>query len=165
MLMKKQFSKIENLKFRGDIHAKGIDPATGKILWEDVRKNVVCLSGLNLIAQNLAGINSVGRDNFLKITHCAVGTGTATATTNDTKLQTEVYRNVPTHSNSGNQVSLTCYFDQTEPTGTWTEFGVFIQGTATADSGYIFNHLSGLNWVKTGTTEIQVDVVFTLASA
>ena len=149
--------KIGILGIQGIVRAKGIKD--GKVIWEDVRENVVCKAGLARLAKILADEISDA-----SINRCALGTGAGSASTNDTTLETEGYRNIPASKASSNEkVLITAYYGLSEgSTTTYTEFGVFIDGTDDADSGYLFNHLTGLSWAKDGSTEIQVDVEFTL---
>jgi len=152
--------KQETMTIKGEIHA--VARKGGKIIWEDRRENVICRAGL----ARLAGILTGDITTLPAINYCALGTGTATPTTDDTKLQTETYRNLVASGYSDQYLAyFTAYFNETETSGTFKEFGVFINGTASADSGYIFNHIGGLTWVKDTATTLSVDIKFTLATA
>lgn len=127
----------------------------------DYRKNVICVAGMTRLAKALAGNNTNLSETT--INYCALGTGAGTPTTNDTTLFTESYRNLPgSRESSDNLVYMTAYFTPSETSGTFTEFGTFIDATATANSGQLFGKLGSLNWVKDSSTYLLVDIIYTL---
>lgn len=95
----------------------------------------------------------------------ALGTGAATPSAADVKLVTESYRNnTASGTSKDNESYLTAYFTETECNGTYTEFGNFIGGGAGADSGSLWSHIGGLNWVKTNLIVLVVSCKYTFAS-
>jgi hypothetical protein len=130
---------------------------------EDFHKNVICNVGFNQVCQALAG--DLGAID-IAINKMLLGTGaTGSAAATDTQLQTETYRNdTASGANSSNICYVTAFFTQTEVTGTFTEFGNAIRGTGTANSGYLWSHLKGLNWVKDSVTTLTIDCKYTFTS-
>lgn len=97
---------------------------------------------------------TAGKQGFAKIinsesgfsgvpNYCAVGTGTNTPAVTDTQLQTELAREVltpgTTSTRIGAEVDFEFYFGPTEANGNIKEVGVFVDGTATANSGTLFD--------------------------
>lgn len=99
------------------------------------------------------------------INYGAIGTGSTTPTISDTQLTTEITRTtVSTTSISGDIVTFKFFISDANLTnGTYREFGTFVDGTVTLNSGRLFNHaLFGTPHTKaTGEdTTIQVDFTF-----
>ena len=94
-----------------------------------------------------------------------LGTGIGSATTNDTQLITETYRNdTASGTHADNVAYLTAFFTQTEVVGTFKEFGNVIAGTGSANTGSLWSHLAGLNWVKDNVTTLTIDCKYTFNS-
>jgi hypothetical protein len=103
--------------------------------------------GLSIVLDRLAEINTYS----LNITHAEIGDDNTAATAADTSLGNGLVRvSKTTAERSGNQVTFRFFFpDATTPDDTYEEIGLFIDGTATLDSGRIFNHLIfGIPMVK-----------------
>ncbi len=134
----------------------------GKLKRVDEHKNVICNNGLNAICKLLTGDTTYTGE----INKALLGTGTgAAAAATDTTLETETYRNdMASGTDDSNIAYLTAYFTETECSGTYTEFGNAIDGEAGADTGRLWSHLKGLNWVKDTSTVIVVSCKYTLAS-
>lgn len=177
----------ENLKIKGEITAKFYDQRTlffwqnwinkiikklpkkwmkfyqlGTLKFVDEHKNVICNNGLNAICKLLTGDTTYTGE----INKALLGTGTgAAAAATDTTLETESYRNdIASGTDDSNIAYLTAYFTETECSGTYTEFGNAIDGAAGADTGRLWSHIKGLNWVKDTSTVIVVSCKYTLAS-
>jgi hypothetical protein len=133
----------------------------GKELWRDVHKNVICKAGFNAVTKRLAGVTTyTGIINKMLL-----GTGVGTAGVNDTQLITESYRNDTASGTDDNNIAyLTAYYSEAECSGTYTEFGNVIDGTGTANTGKLWTHLTGLNWVKDNLTTLVVSCKYTFAS-
>ena len=134
----------------------------GKKFAQDYRKNVITSVGFNAAAVK----RMVGDTTYTgKINKALMGNGVGAATSADTQLISEVYRNdVLSGSEDGNICYLTIVFTEAEVTGTFTEFGNCIDGTAAANTGALFSHLAGLNWVKDANTAIVISGKYTFAS-
>lgn len=134
----------------------------GALRWTETKNNIVCNAGLNAFIKRLVGDTTYA----CEINYMALGTGTpVTPAVGDTALDTEAYRNTTASSaESANIAYLTAYFTETEVTGTFYEFGNFIDGNAAADSGQLFSHISDIKWVKDAVTSLVVDCKYTFAS-
>lgn len=133
----------------------------GKLVKTDKHKNVICNAGFNQVCHALGDNNS----HNIYINKMALGTGAGTPAASDIKLSTEAYRNdTASATDDSNVVYLTAYFTEVECDGTYTEFGNFIGGGAGADSGSLWSHIAGLNWVKSDTIVLVVSCKYTFAS-
>lgn len=135
----------------------------GELKFVDEHKNVICNAGFNAITRLLVGdVTYTG-----EINKALLGTGaTGSASASDTTLETETYRNdIASATASSNIAYLTAFFTEAEVSGTFTEFGNCIDGTGTVDTGQLWSHLKGLNWVKDSSTALVVSCKYTLASA
>jgi len=133
----------------------------GELVWVDKKANVICNAGFNAICKRLHGDFTYTNE----INKMALGTGTPTPSASDTKLETEVYRNdTASGTSSANIVYLTAYYTEAEVSGTFTEFGNFIDGEAGADTGQLWSHIAGFSWEKDATTVLVVDCKYTFQS-
>lgn len=133
----------------------------GRLIKVDKRKNIICNAGFNAITRRLANDATY----TAIINKMLLGTGAGTPAASDTQLFTEAYRNaVASGTASANVAYLTAYYTETEVTGTFTEFGNVIDGTASANTGQLWSHIAGLNWVKSNTVTLVVDCRYTFAS-
>jgi hypothetical protein len=134
----------------------------GKLIRQDKHKNVICNAGFNKVCHALGDNNS----HNLYINKMALGTGAGTPAAADVALYTEAYRNdTASATDAANVVYLTAYYTEIECNGTYTEFGNFIGGGAGADSGSLWSHIAGLNWVKSNTIVLVVSCKYTHVSA
>ena len=120
-------------------------------------------TGRNLICQRLAGTNTYS----LNITHADIGTGTNAPANGDTALQTPTVRGALTLASiSNNIVTLQFFFsDATLPNGSYTEFGTFVDGSATIGTGQLFNRaLFGITYNKAAGEDTTVEVEFEITS-
>ena len=133
----------------------------GPLKWEKEKRNVVCNVGFEAIGELLIGTyGSTGQ-----ATHAALGSGLTAVAASDTTLTTETYRNtVFSGAASGNITYLTAVYTEAETSGTYEEFGFFIDGTGTVDTGVMWNHVLTGGWVKTGADALVVDGKFTWSS-
>lgn len=129
----------------------------------DEHKNVICNDGFNAITRLLAGDATYTGE----INKALLGTGTTgSADASDTELETETYRNdIASATASSNIALLTAFFTEVEVTGTFTEFGNVIDGTGSVDTGQLWSHLKGLNWVKDSSTALVISCKYTFVSA
>ena len=135
--------------------------ALGELTRTDRKTNVICNIGFEAVCKRLAGTMTYTGE----ITKMALGTGTGSAVVGDTTLETETYRNdTASGTGSSNIAYITAYFTETECNGTYKEFGNFIDGAAGADTGQLWSHVSGLNWVKDAVTILVVDCKYSFSS-
>ncbi len=127
------------------------------------------LTGVDLLVQYLAYTGLGGATLFSGINYGAIGTGTANPTAADTQLTTVVKRVAIANAiDVGFGVAELQFFftDSQLANGTYHEVGSFMNATATANSGNIFNHaLLATPFVKTTgvDTTLEVDVTLTPA--
>ena len=133
----------------------------GPLKWKDDGGNVVCNVGFEALGQILIGTyGSTGEANY-----AALGTDNTVAVAADTTLGTETYRNATfAGAVSGNITYMTAFYTKTEVSGTFEEFGLFIDGTGTIDTGVMLNHYITGGWVKTAVDALVVDIKFTWTS-
>lgn len=155
-----QNQPIENqVKLKGEIFAECW--RDGKLLWSDAKRNVVAYVGIEKFLKKLA-------DEYadpLLISHAALGTGTSTPAATDTQLQTETFRNTsPITTAENNILYADAVFESTEVAGTFKEFGFFIDGTGSANSGNLWNRVS-VDWEKSLEDTLFVRCRFTVVNA
>jgi len=116
--------------------------------------------GKNIIARRLASDNTYTGN----ITHGEIGTGTNAPALTDTGLQTGTVRVAFQTTTISNNIATIRFFlsDATLPNGTYTEFGTFIDGTATLGTGQLFNRalFSGAGYAKATGEDTTIDVEF-----
>lgn len=135
-----------------------IKDENGKEKFREKKHNIISISTLELLAKVLSGefTSSVG------INYCALGTNITPLVESSTQLGTEIYRNQPTSvARSGKSVNVVAFFDQGETSGTYTEFGNFLDGTATANSGLACSLLN-VNWTKAVNDTMTINQSYTL---
>lgn len=97
------------------------------------------------------------------INYGAVGTSTSTPASGDTTLGTELARVVvSSNSRASNVATIEFYYSPTEANGTLTEFGAFIDGTATANSGTLFDRVT-IAVTKTSLNSLTISLVITVS--
>ncbi len=130
-----------------------------------VQKNLIMTgtnTGRDLLVQRLIGVTTY----TATINYGAIGTGSTAPAAGNTQLVAETARTtVALAQDSGNnQAAIQFFFaDSALANGTYREFGTFVDGTASANSGKIFNRaLFSTAYVKaTGTdTTVEVDILF-----
>jgi hypothetical protein len=139
---------------------------TGKVLRTTPWYNNLIMLGTNtgkdLILDRLAGDNTY----TLNITHADIGTGTNVPAVSDTQLQTAVARTtVATVSISGNVITFQFFWaDANLANNTYREVGTFVDGTASVNSGRIFNRLLfGTAYTKATGEDTTIEVEFTVS--
>lgn len=121
--------------------------------------NLITTRGRSVLMGLLAGDTTYTGE----INYGALGTGTTAVSNADTQLETEVYRNLTASQAFADNIAyIDFFYEASEVDGTFTEFGNFIDGTASADSGRIFSHLLTGGWVKPNTQSLFVSCQYTL---
>ncbi len=120
------------------------------------------LTGRDLLVQYLiAGTTYSGGLNY-----GALGTGSTAPAASDMQLTTEVARVPPSTSFdvSNNEAEFQFFFPDANLTnGTYHEAGTFMNGSASLNSGQIFNHaLLGIPYTKAGGTDTTLQVNISL---
>ena len=116
----------------------------------------------------------VGREVFARIltndltytgviNYGALGTSTTAVSDAQTQLVAEVKRKgIATRTRSTDVVTLRFFYSKSDTNGTYQEFGTFIDGTATANTGQMFNRVLTGGWVKSALEALTVTVQFDL---
>lgn len=126
---------------------------------EIVRKNLVVQTGRYVFARLLIGdVTYSGAINY-----GALGTSSTAVAASQTALVAEVKRKLfARRSRSNHQASFDFYFSKADTNGTYQEFGTFIDGTETADSGQMFNRVLTGGWTKTDQEAMTVSITFSV---
>lgn len=144
---------------------------TWNFIWSDkdgneirrrTEKNLVVTTGLQAIAAIL--IDELAQDCAV---YLAMGTGSTAAAAGNTTLGTETNRKiVTTKTRSSGTVIYRFYFLTGEAVGDFTEWGVFLEATASADSGRLLNRLVPVGGVsKASNEQLTVEVQIAFAAA
>ena len=105
--------------------------------------NIIPTVARQQIAKALS--NNIATKAEIAINYQELGTGVTTPANSDTGLETPdgtTRKAVSSLAYSSNKVTVTCFWVAGEATGTWKELGTFINGTASSNSGTLFNHVS-----------------------
>jgi hypothetical protein len=149
----------DHLKIIG-IHTFTIrDAKTGKVKRKKTVKNVVCTVGRNVLARLLAGDNTYTGE----ITYGALGQGTATPATSDTQLGNEVDRVAVSSQVASGVIAYLSFFWPAGSEITYTEFGNFIDGTSSADTGQLFTRVL-MSGTKSATETLTIDSNYTIGT-
>jgi hypothetical protein len=123
--------------------------------------NLITTIGRNVLARLLAGDTTYSG----QINYGALGSSSTPVNNSDTKLGTEVFRKLyASHTTDGNNVAYVDFFyAATDTNGTYNEFGSFIDGTASADTGRIFSHILTGGWTKTSLQSMFISAQYTIS--
>jgi hypothetical protein len=151
--------KEKPIKIIGIITATIRDGKTGKIKRVYRQKNLIATIGRAVLAQRLANITTYTG----VINYGALGTSVTPPANGDTQLGAEVYRKtVASNSAVDNVATIAFFYNTTETSGSYKEFGTFIDGTASANSGKLFSHVA-VDWSKTTSETLTVECQYTVA--
>lgn len=122
-------------------------------------QNQVVLSGRSVFARLLVGDTTYSGE----INYGALGTGSAAVSDSDTVLDTEVKRKgTATQIRTNDSVTVDFYYSKSDTNGTYEEFGTFIDGTSTVDTGQLYNRVLTGGWTKSAleamTVSLQIDI-------
>lgn len=122
--------------------------------------NIIVTTGRNVLARLLTGDATYSG----QINYGALGSSSTAVANSDTQLGTEVYRKIySSHTTDGNNVAyIDFFYSATDTNGTYNEFGNFIDGTGTANSGRLFSHILTGGWVKTSIQSMFVSCQYTI---
>lgn len=150
----------------GTITVRAYKAGTKELVKEIIQRNLIMQAsnvGRDLIVQRLIGTNTYS----LNINYGAIGTGSTAVALTDTQLTTESARTTVAYSqNVGNNTAIIQFFfaNTVLANTTYREFGTFVDGTGTANSGNIFNHaLFSTPYTKVSGTDTTVEVSILLS--
>jgi len=126
----------------------------GIILGVEARHNIVVTAGRTVFARRMAGDTTYTGE----IDYGAIGNGVSPSFTNaSTQLSNEVFRKQAASQAYNNNIAYIDWFIASGDVadGTYTEFGSFIDGTASANSGQAFSLFATGGWVKSGSMFIS----------
>lgn len=123
----------------------------GQHIFENLTPTVGFQQLCKALSGNIATIAEIG------VNYHAMGTGTNSPASTDTQLQTESTRKLlASKTYSNNKAYYTAFYAAAEAVGTFTEIGLFINGTATANSGVLWDR-SLLSIIKSNTQTLTID--------
>lgn len=127
---------------------------------EMVVENLITTVGRSVIAQRLAAVTTyTGIINY-----GALGSSSTAVANGDTQLGTEVFRKVVASSSYTTNVAFIDFFySKADTNGTYAEFGTFIDGTGTANTGQMFTHALTGGWTKSSSESMTVSTQYTVS--
>lgn len=138
------------------------------ILYEFKQKNLVMQgtnTGTGLLIQRLVGVTTYSGT----VNYGSLGSSSTAPAVTDTQLGAEVARVIPSTFVAVNPTMATFQFffpDANLPNGTYPEWGTFVDGSATLNSGQIFNHaLLSTPYSKSSGTDTTVQQDFSVTSS
>lgn len=125
---------------------------------EYVIENITTTEGRNVFARILSGNTTYTG----VVSHCALGTDNTAPAITDTQLIAETYRKALSSGTFATNISyLETFFTAAEVTGTFEEYGFFIDGSGAANSGQIFNRfIQSITKSVTETMNVQSTVTW-----
>lgn len=124
-------------------------------------ENITTTVGRAALIDRLVGTNTYSGN----VNYCALGTSSTAPAVGQTTLVTETYRKALTSGTPSSNVGyLETFFTPTEVTGSLEEYGYFIDGTGTANTGQLFNRFTQ-SVTKTNTQSLNVLSTITLNDA
>mgnify|MGYP006863458655 CR=1 FL=1 len=133
--------------------------AQGLVLGHTEQQNLITTVGRTVLARLLSGDATYSGE----INYGALGTSSTAVANSDTTLGTEVYRKIASSQTYSDNISyVDFYYTATETTGTYEEFGNFIDGTASVDTGQLWSHIVTGGWVKSGTESLFISCQYTI---
>ena len=98
------------------------------------------------------------------VNYGALGTGVSPSPAlGSTQLSNEVFRKIYASRTFDNNIAYVDFFyAQTDTNGTYTEFGNFVAGSGTANSGRLFSYIATGGWVKSAIASLFVSCKYTL---
>lgn len=129
---------------------------------EIVLKNQVVLTGRAVLTRILGGdFTYTGEINY-----GALGTASTAINDSQTQLATEVKRKLyASRTRSNDQLNIDFYYSKADTNGTYQEFGTFIDGTSSANTGQMWNRVLTGGWTKSSSEAMTVAIQFNINHA
>lgn len=135
--------------------------ADGSIAEEREVDNLVVTAGKAAIANHIA--SGAPSPSALRVNKIAIGTGTNSPAAGDTQLQTETFRKDTASANSvSNVATVTAFYTAAETSGTFREAGLFMGGTASANTGTLLSRVA-INITKTTAQTMTIEWTITIS--
>lgn len=145
--------------FKGHVKCELFD-LSGNIVETKEYDNVVCTVTKNAFA---AMLNSEVSTFDGKVNYGAIGTDASSAIAANTQLGAEIARVAPeTNGRSGAVTTITFYYDTITGIGLLKEFGAFIAGTASANTGFLFDRVN-IDVNKTALNSLRITLTITVS--
>ena len=155
----------KGIQIKGRVKVITTDSRTGKFLREIPFKDNLIMFGTNcgrdLILKRLAGDNTYS----LNILYADIGTSSTVPAISDTQITAAVTRSSnPVITQASNIVSFQFFFaDANLPNGAYNEIGTFVDGSATINTGQIFNHaLFATTYNKASNEDSTIQIDYTI---
>lgn len=132
----------------------------GAILEVHEQHNLITTRGFETLTRFLAGDTTYTGG----INYGALGTnGSPSPALGSTQLGTETYRKLYASRTFDNNIAyIDFFYAATDTNGTFTEFGNFVAGTGSANSGRLFSYIATGGWVKSSIASLFVSCKYTL---
>jgi len=128
---------------------------------EFIVENITTTVGRSVLAQRLGGDNTYTAN----VNYTALGSDNTAPNVADATLGTEVYRKALSSGTDANNIAyLETFYTATEDTGTYEEYGMFIDGGAGADTGQLFNRFTQ-TITKSNVETLNVQSIITFNDA
>ena len=125
--------------------------------------NLIVTAGREALANHLT--SAVPTVTPLRINYTALGTGVIAPVNGDIILGTETFRKATaSETHALNVAYVTAFYTAPEVSGTFTEAGLFINGTITPDSGTLFSRVA-INITKSISETLTIDYTITITSS
>ena len=131
----------------------------GFLVRQRVVENVTATVGRAVLAQRLAAITTyTGTVNY-----GALGTSNTAPAVGNTQLGAETYRKALSSGTAASNIAyLENFYTSSEVSGTFEEYGFFIDGTGSANSGQLFNRFTTTT-VKSNVESLNVQSTITIS--
>jgi len=136
------------------------DIHTGEVIVKKY-KNLIPTAGRSAIASWLTA--SSPSPASMRLNYTALGTGATAPANGDVQLQTETYRKaIASATNASNVAYATAFYTAPEVSGTFTEAGIFMNATGTANSGTLFSRVA-VSITKSTSQSLTIDYTITIS--
>ena len=124
-----------------------------------VKKNLVVATGRAVFSRLLVGDTTYSG----AINYGALGTSSTAVSSGQTQLVAETKRKLfARRTRSSHQATFDFYYSKADTNGTYQEFGTFIDGDSSANSGQMFNRVLTGGWTKTDQEAMTVSITFSV---